>query len=430
MVQLDGIKTSKTDLRKLAQIFLRRSATLRLIRDGIVKVAELSLYGISFCMPRTRMKWVFGSYCGAFVDNSKYLFLHVVQRHPEVKATWVCWKKEQLDYFSERNLPAVYKRSWTGLYECLTAHMHIYSFYPTDVNFAASGGAILCNLWHGIGLKKIEFNDTQSPESHLRVATLANYVRAPWQFRRPDIVLSTSRFVTDYFFTSSFRVGKEACLEFGYPRCDVLLWSAEERQVYFERYATEAERHTHRRITQAERAYIYLPTFRDDGIGVLAAAGFDLPRLNQLLQRTNAVFVIKLHMNEPKPFGDDPALDRIIFLSSTTDVYPLLPATTALITDYSSIYYDYIMMSDKRVILFPFDLNGYVEKCRGLHFPYAEAMKGEVVNSFEEMLRALAEPRRSSGLEMAYRSLYWGDYSGQASEKVASHLVGREHEIV
>ena len=82
------------------------------------------------------------------------------------------------------------------------------------------------------------------------------------------------------------------------------------------------------------------------------------------------------------------------------------------------------------MILFPFDIEQYTRKCRGLHFPYAEAMQGEVVNSFEELLRALEDAGKPSQVAAAHRQRYWGNYNGHASEQLARHLIGPKHPLV
>ena len=61
---------------------------------------------------------------------------------------------------------------------------------------------------------------------------------------------------------------------------------------------------------------------------------------------------------------------NVILLDKSMDVYPLLPKTDVLITDYSSIYYDYILMPEKDVLLFPFDYQDYIRNSRDLAYDY------------------------------------------------------------
>lgn len=387
-------------------------------------LALLLLYAASFLAPRSRTKWLFGCHNGQFRDNSKYLYLHVVQEHRDIRAIWVCHRRADLAYFAERGLPACYVRSLRGLYHCLTAKVYCYSFYPTDINFHASGGAILLNLWHGIGLKRVEFNDTISPSGSIYHWTLGNVIRRPWLFRRPSFVLSTSRFVTDYFFTGAFRVRPERCLEFGYPRNDPLFWSKQDFDAHVARFE---DRETCEVLTWIEgrpRAFIYLPTYRDDGAAVLNCAGIDLVELDRALARDGTLLLLKLHMNDAPPDDRVAALAHVRFLSGAVDIYPFLRQVSGLVTDYSSVYYDIILRPAVNVILFPFDLTRYQSVNRQLHFPYDEAFRGERVHSASELYEALGHPRPAGGGvdRRAETHRFWGDRRGGASERITCFL--------
>ena len=135
-----------------------------------------------------------------------------------------------------------------------------------------------------------------------------------------------------------------------------------------------------------------MPTWRDTGIDFFESGGFDLNILNDNLVIKNEVFFVKLHS-----YTNSNVIERFsgfsnikIINANVTDVYPFLLHSDCLITDYSSIYFDYLLL-EKPIILFPFDITDYESKSRELVFAYDEIMIGDRVNTFSELLFAIKD---------------------------------------
>ena len=73
----------------------------------------------------------------------------------------------------------------------------------------------------------------------------------------------------------------------------------------------------------------------------------------------------------------------------THNIYPMLPYADVLITDYSSILYDWLLMKDKDVILYLYDYDSYVKE-RDFYYPYMENVAGRIVNSFDQLCDCLS----------------------------------------
>jgi CDP-glycerol glycerophosphotransferase (TagB/SpsB family) len=92
------------------------------------------------------------------------------------------------------------------------------------------------------------------------------------------------------------------------------------------------------------------------------------------------------------------------------DIYSILPFTTTLITDYSSIYYDYLLMEDKQILLFPFDYEEYIANSKSLAFDFDEYTPGIRAYNFEELIYIMENnlnldiPSKDNILK-----LFWGD---------------------
>lgn len=71
------------------------------------------------------------------------------------------------------------------------------------------------------------------------------------------------------------------------------------------------------------------------------------------------------------------------------DIYPLLPFVDVLITDYSSIYYDFLLLN-KGILLYPFDKERFIENSNDLAFDYDEYTLRKRVYSMTDFLSVIA----------------------------------------
>ncbi|WP_404764992.1 CDP-glycerol glycerophosphotransferase family protein, partial [Proteus terrae] len=112
-------------------------------------------------------------------------------------------------------------------------------------------------------------------------------------------------------------------------------------------------------------------------------SGIDLNRLNNILIKKNEIFLIKLHpqtMNYKKK-----NYSNILFLENNIDIYSILPFIDILITDYSSIYYDFILLENKKIILYPYDLPDYMNINKDFAFDYDSYMPAIKAYSYLEL---------------------------------------------
>ncbi len=384
------------------------------------------LYLLSKIWPRDPSLWLFGPMNHAFLDNAKYLFLHVVHNHPEIKAYFVAEKPELIRFLKKQNLPVLYKWSLKGFYYGLKAKFYIISAYVDDINYWTSGGAVVFNLWHGIPLKKIEFDISTGPlAKRYQRQTLYLRIFKPYFYRRPDFVLSTSPEVSK-IFAGAFRIRPEQCPALGYPRTDIFFWSRERILQHIRQREPEDLSALVREVALFNHVILYMPTWRDDRSNFLQKAFPDLQKLNSILSEQNALLLIKLHPNDVslRTFRD---LSHIKTLKAKLDLYPFLVFTTALITDYSSIYFDYLLLK-KPIIFYPFDFDDYV-RLRELYFDYQQAVAPPVVKTFEQLLKLLSNLQNLNFNEKDDQLLnrFWQFKDGGSSKRVVRFLKENMH---
>ncbi len=343
------------------------------------------IYPFSFLVPRSKKQLAFGSYRGSFSDNSKYLFIYLVEHHPELQLCWLSMNRQTVQKVRTLGLPAYWVLSPIGVWRALRAKYWFVNSYSSDIMYCLSGGATIVNLWHGVGLKRCEFNikDGTLAERFVK-KTFRERFYHPESFKRPEYLASSTPFQST-MFASAFRIPLERCLGTGYPRNAILQKPKEEVLAFVRKYEPKETLQLIVRCSKYEKVYIYMPTWRDSQKNVFAQQ-MDLRVLSEVLKKQNAILLLKPH---PNTIVDSIyQADNIVLVDRTVDIYGVLPFTDVLITDYSSILYDYILMLEKQVILYLYDYEEYVRD-RDFYYPFAENVVGRQVKTFDDLVRVI-----------------------------------------
>lgn len=364
------------------------------IREVFFKNMEIflgyPLYLFSFLCIRNKKKWVVGSENG-FVGNCKFFILDETIKKTDKSIYWISSSKEEVKVVRKSYPKVYYKWSFKGIYHSLTAKVYIYSHHTIDINFWTSGGAKKVNLWHGVGIKNIEFKTHVGNAAKIySTKNLLARIYMPHLFRKPDLMLSTSPMMTIHF-SECFRITNQECVEDMYPRCKPFFWSSEKLKKFIHQNETLAVQNLYNKISEYDKVYLYMPTWREDRSDFIKISGIDFEALNSILRSQNFLFLLKLHPATNLNI-DISNYSNVVLIDKNIDIYPLLPVTDVLITDYSSIYYDYILMKEKRILLFPFDYSEYILKDRDLAFDFNEYTPGVRAYTFSELLTYIENP--------------------------------------
>ena len=179
------------------------------------------------------------------------------------------------------------------------------------------------------------------------------------------MVLVPSEFQAETFFCKMFDIPKEHLCLAGYPRNLFAHTSQEEILEFIRKYEPEETQTLVGKLKGYEHVYLYMPTWRNNGEDFISAANIDWKKMNEALKQTNSVLLLKLHpltFNIDSDFHQLRQYDSILVYPNSCDIYTVLPFTTCLITDYSSIYSDYVLL-EKEIILFTFDYDAIITTC-------------------------------------------------------------------
>ena len=328
------------------------------------------IYPFSFLLPRSRRKYVFGSYRGSFADNAKYLFIYSVENgDKDIRYIWLSTSRATVRKVRSLGLPAYWVLGPRGIWHALTSKYWFFNSYTSDIMFCLSGGACCINLWHGVGLKRTEFNTVSGPLAD-RYSKKNKY----------DVFCHPESF---RMFAKAFRLPESKCLELGYPRNWILNADEKARIGYVDRYEPASTREFIDSIKgKYDNVYVYMPTWRDSQRTVFTQS-MDLERLNGILAAKNSLLILKPHANVilTDSLG---SMSNIVLADPKSDIYPILPYANVLITDYSSILYDWLLMEGKDVILYLYDYADYVRE-RDFYYPFDENVAGCRAQTFDEL---------------------------------------------
>ncbi|MEU8486536.1 CDP-glycerol glycerophosphotransferase family protein [Streptomyces sp. NPDC048641] len=269
--------------------------------------------------------------------------------------------------------------------------------------------------WHGSAYKRMGFD-----EARLRTRN------AP---EREKLRRAVGRF--DHFMVRSehdvrtlaraYGVPEERLLRAGYPRNDRLVEARarDEREGRFPRpaLATELGIPDHRTVV------LYAPTFR--GVpkgGRSVQLPLDVREFARRFGDTH-VLLVRAHYMEAASLPVTPP-GTVVDVSGHHDVSELLVLADVLITDYSSIMFDYALL-DRPLVHFAPDLDAYAAD-RGTYFDLRTRAAGPVVETQEELLRTLDGLKEADGDWQAARRAFaadFGAYDGGGAARAAADLI-------
>lgn len=362
-------------------------------------------YPFSFLIPRNGKKIAFGCYRGAFCDNSKYLFIELVEKGRDV--VWISTKRSTVAQIRRMGLPAEWGFSPRGAWRALRSRYWVVSAYTSDIFWAFSGGARVLNLWHGVGVKRIEYNSLSGPlyDRYIR-RTFKEAFFHPESYRKPEYLVVGSSELTP-MFSSAFRIPESRCIECGYPRNAILNVAPKQREEFVTRFEPAFTTDLCDKLASYSRVWLYMPTWRESQREIFSQ-GMDFNSIQRVMQERNELLLLKPHSNTI--VGGIDSCSNIVLLDNAMDVYPLLALTDVLITDYSSILYDYILLEGKSIVLYLYDKQEYLD-AHSSYFPFDENTIGQVAVNSSELLdimssgpQAIDEERRTALIKK-----FWGD---------------------
>lgn len=402
--------------------FLKHHTALRL---WLVKIA----YRIARCRyrylyrrkKRNTHKIVFESYMGRqYACSPKAIYEEMLRdvRFKDFEFVWMFTEPERM-----RDVLALQKSSLVR-YGSKEAYAHYatakYVVSNSNIKFdiVPFSDQVFVQTWHGTPLKRLRC-DIEAERGNEMNTLVEIHFKNDQDIERYRYFLSPSPFSTEKFITA-FRLselGKEdILLEEGYPRNDFL----------FQYQWRDVVRMKERLgiINDGRKIILYAPTFRDNmhdaSIGYTYDLHLDFERLRQELAE-NFIILFRTHYFIASKFDFSNYQDFVIDVSGIDDINELYIISDLLITDYSSVIFDYANL--KRPMLFyMYDLEEYAQSIRGFYIDIDE-LPGKIIRTQEQLVNELKNPvlladAKYEDFCRKYNSLEDGNASKRVIDKV------------
>ncbi|MFD0170009.1 CDP-glycerol glycerophosphotransferase family protein [Streptomyces decoyicus] len=244
--------------------------------------------------------------------------------------------------------------------------------------------------WHGSALKNMGFD-----QPSLKAQTRQQQAEQQRSLDRFDRFLIRSEHDV-HTLAKAFRLKEKTLLRVGYPRNDALV-RARQREAALgarERGPLAAELG----IAEDKTVLLYAPTFRKAGG---RHGRFELPfDVERFADQFGDRYVLLVRSHYLNHVVLPPTVQgRVIDVSARHDVTPLLELADGLITDYSSVMFDYALL-DRPLVFFTYDYDEYVHEGRGTYFDLLEHAPGPVVRT-EDAFHEAIKSFESQALEYA-----------------------------
>ncbi|WP_298635660.1 CDP-glycerol glycerophosphotransferase family protein [uncultured Umboniibacter sp.] len=251
---------------------------------------------------------------------------------------------------------------------------------PDELNHALSLGVKIFNIWHGVPIKAIGL-ESYNPDAWTKseFSRRRNLRRQAKKYQKVSFLCATSTMIQELYSNSFGKPVAEVPIV-GEPRNDYLLKHKGDRSNLIKRYGQA--------FKTANKVFVYMPTFRDYGKW---ETKLDLAALNRFLASYNSLLLIRAHPSDQtlKGFGSD--FSHIVTSTpqpgSWDDAYEELVGADVLITDYSSLLFEYLL-TDQPILLYHPDREQY-EKNRHFGLDFDQIKPSESITEFNDLLNAM-----------------------------------------
>lgn len=378
-------------------------------------------YWLYSMVPKQKNLWVFSAFNKkGYLDNAMYLYEWTVAHHPEIRACWMTRDKEVYEKLKAEGKPVAFFRTKEGRNVlkhaaiAVTDHFVMSDYEPFS---GFNNRTKVVQLWHGVGLKAmvrtngnhikntnvngVLFSEDILPQPEdglgMRLVKKLKYLRHAYYrelFEKYFMLLcpGPERLAT---LAHTWGVPRERCFMSGHPR-NIYLHTAQ---------------------PSAKPKILYAPTYRwkvKDERAMVADLVSAFPVIEKMMEAIDGTFTIRLHPHTWRNYTgkirnamkDCP---RILY-DDEKDVYKTLGTYTIMISGYSSIAYDFILL-DRPVIFYCPDKETYVNDDCDFNYDYDTYSPGPKTETWtdtmEEVLAYVQHPEKDSPWREKVRDAFY-----------------------
>lgn len=325
----------------------------------------------------------FQTFSGRGYSDSPKAIYEYMKSSPEFndyRFVWSFREPEKYKMISNERTTVVKYRSKADNVALRTAKYWISNYRMLDHQHPRKN-QVYVQCWHGTPLKKLGYDLSASDNSMNSIQEIRQKYRTDAE--KFSYLLSPSPFATEKFATAwnLIETGQtNKILEQGYPRNDRLKTFSPEERVAIRKQLN----------IDKKKVILYAPTWRDNqhtsGEGYTYKTEVDFDVLQDQLG-DDYVILFRAHYLVANSFDFNKYKDFIIDASNYSDINDLYIAADILITDYSSVFFDYANLK-KPIIFYMYDLDQYANELRGFYISLDE-LPGPIIKDEIELAREI-----------------------------------------
>ena len=375
----------------------------------------LLLYRLFQQLPVQKNLVLFESFLGrGYSDNPKALYLTLQKQRPELQLVWIFAKepnaavKAACPNWVLRNSPKYYY---------LMARAQYWIFNTRQpLSLKKRRETMYLQTWHGTPLKRLglDMDEVHMPGTNTEQYKKNFSVQAKeWNYLLSPNLYSSTIFKRAFDF-------RGLLLETGYPRNDLLY--APDRQQQAEQIKQSL------RLPPGKKVILYAPTWRDDEFVKKGQYRFNLKLdLKQMQSRLGDDYIVLLRMHYLiAEHLDLAAFDGFAYdVSAYGDIAELYLISDLLITDYSSVFFDYAHLN-RPMVFFTYDLEKYASVLRGFYFDFEAVVPGPLLKESDQVIDYIediaTQSKQYEDKYVAFQERFCSLDDGKASQRVVDGL--------
>lgn len=365
----------------------------------MIKKVLKKLYKFVFIIvssfPAKKNLIIFESFLGKqYSDNPRAIYEYLKEHHPEYDMYWSV-DRRYIKNFIGKDLKIAKKNSIRWLFVMARAKYWV-SNSRLHLIFPKPYHTIYLQTWHGTPLKKLALD---MEEVHMPGTTTEKYKRnfvketSNW-----DYLISPNRYSTE-IFRRAFAF-KNKIIESGYPRNDVL---------YNKNNFDEILKIKNKvKLPLNKKVILYAPTWRDDQFYGVGRYKFDLQLDLDLMKKElgeDYVIILRLHYLVAENLDLSKYEGFAYNFSDYEDIRDLYLISDLLITDYSSVFFDYGNLQ-RPMIFYVYDIDTYRDKLRGFYFDFEKEAPGPLTKSTDEVIQYIRDVENGKMLTNNFEEFY------------------------
>nr|QRZ18444.1 CDP-glycerol glycerophosphotransferase family protein [Virgibacillus sp. AGTR] len=354
---------------------------------------------------------VFESFLGKqYSDNPRAIYERLLDSDLDYKMYWI-FDRRYKDAFQIENIKTVRRMSLKWVYLMARAEFWV-SNSRLPLWIPKPKHTKYLQTWHGTPLKRLaaDMEEVHMPGTNT-TKYKENFLKESSKW---DFLVSANAYSTE-IFKRAFQFDREI-IESGYPRNDFLINANNQESINNIKEIAN--------LPLDKKIILYAPTWRDNQFYAKGRYKFDLQMdFDQLKKRFSKDYIIllRLHYLVAEKLDLKGYEGFIYDFSKHEDIRELYLIADLLITDYSSVFFDYANL--KRPMLFyVYDIEEYRDNLRGFYFDFELKAPGPLVKTTEEIIKEISQLEENGFIPSATTEEFYQKFcyleDGEASKRV------------